>query len=50
MMEFLISNWQYVTLGILIADKIVAVTPTKYDDMLLTGVKAVVKAIAGQKK
>ena len=49
-MGFLLENWQYVTMGILIADKIVAVTPTKYDDMLLTGVKAVIKVLSGQKR
>ena len=48
-MEWLITNWEWVALGLLIADKIVAVTPTKHDDLILTAIKgALAKLVPGK--
>ena len=41
-MSFLAENWDLILLVILIADKIVAATPTKYDDLILTAIKSVI--------
>ena len=40
------DNWQIVTIGILIVDKIVALSPSKMDDLLWASVK---KALIGLK-
>jgi hypothetical protein len=37
------QNWDTVLLLILVADKIVAITPTPYDDLILTVIKGVLK-------
>lgn len=44
-MEWMIANWEWVVLCLLIADKIVAVTPTPWDDMILTAIKSAFKAV-----
>ena len=44
-MEFLLKYWEWILLGILIADKIVAITPTKYDDMILTSIKSILNKL-----
>ncbi len=35
MMEWLTSNWEYVLVGFYALEKIVKITPTKYDDIAL---------------
>jgi hypothetical protein len=40
-MEFLQSNWQMVALGIMVLDKVVAMSPSKMDDLLWASVKKV---------
>ena len=46
MVEFLSSNWSYVLIAILAIDKAVAISPSKWDDLLWTVVKkAIRKAI-----
>jgi len=47
MMEWLIKNWELIALGILIADKIVAATPTKWDDLILTAIKNTLGSVKG---
>lgn len=37
--DWLSANWGVVILIILIADKVVTLTPTKYDDLILTAIK-----------
>ena len=45
-MEFLSLNWEYVLIGILTIDKVVALSPTKWDDLIWTSVKkAIYKAV-----
>tara|TARA_R110002020_G_scaffold82687_7_gene205067 strand:- start:5024 stop:5176 length:153 start_codon:yes stop_codon:yes gene_type:complete len=50
MIEWLTSNWQIVTIGILIVDKIVALSPSKMDDLLWSSVKGLIYKIVGKKK
>tara|TARA_R100000808_G_C2135305_1_gene143719 strand:- start:1555 stop:1707 length:153 start_codon:yes stop_codon:yes gene_type:complete len=50
MVEWLISNWQIVTIVILIVDKIVALSPSKMDDLLWSSVKGLIYKLVGKKK
>ena len=46
MLEFLSSNWQYVLIALLCVDKCVALSPSKWDDLIWTSVKkAIYKAV-----
>ena len=47
-MEFLISNWEIVTIVILVIDKVVALSPTPYDDMIWSSVKGLLKKVTGK--
>lgn len=44
-MEWLIANAGLVSIGILIADKIVKLTPTEYDDLIVDSIKGIVKKV-----
>ena len=46
MLEFLSSNWQYVLIGLLCIDKVVALSPSRWDDLIWTSLKkALYKAV-----
>ena len=47
-MDLLVDNWQVITIGILVVDKIVALSPTKMDDLLWTTLKKMLKKAAGK--
>ena len=34
-MDFLTNNWEWVLIGFMIAEKLVKLSPTKYDDIIL---------------
>ena len=34
MSEWIAANWEYILIGIYVIEKIVKITPTKYDDIL----------------
>ena len=34
-MDWIISNWEWMLLGFMVAEKLVKMSPTKYDDILL---------------
>ena len=38
-MEWISANWEYVLIAILCIDKAVALSPTKWDDLIWTSVK-----------
>ena len=49
-MELISANWEYMLIGILCIDKIVALSPTKWDDLIWTSIKkALYKAIGKDK-
>ena len=50
MIEFLGKHWEIFFIALLIADKIVAATPCKWDDMILTAIKSAVKTVMPGKK
>ena len=47
-MELLTNNWELFVIGVLVIDKVVALSPTPYDDMLWTSLKGFIKKIAGK--
>ena len=48
-MDFLINNWEIVTIVILVIDKIVALSPSKLDDLLWSSIKGIIYKITGKK-
>jgi hypothetical protein len=45
-MEWVSANWEYMLIGILCIDKVVALSPTKWDDLIWTSIKkALYKAV-----
>ena len=45
-MEWIASNWEYALIAILCIDKVVALSPTKWDDLIWTSAKkAIYKAV-----
>ena len=34
-MDWMINNWEWVLIGLMIAEKIVKLSPTRYDDIVL---------------
>jgi len=49
-MDILMKNWEYVAIGILVVDKVVAMSPSKMDDLLWASVKKVLMGIKVMKK
>ena len=47
-MDFLSNYWEYVVIGFLVVDKIVALSPSKMDDLLWTAIKKMLKKAAGK--
>ena len=48
MIGFLSSNWEYVLIGLLAIDKIVALSPSKMDDLLWTIAKKIFRKMIGK--
>ena len=48
-MDFLTNNWEIVTIVILVVDKVVALSPSKMDDLLWSSVKGFIYKITGKK-
>ena len=47
-MSFLISNWEYVLIILLAIDKMVALSPSKWDDLIWTSVKKALYKVVGK--
>ena len=47
-MDFIIANWEYVLIGFLVVDKIVAMSPSKMDDLIWFSVKKMLKKASGK--
>ena len=47
-MDFLMENWEYVLIGIMAIDKIVALSPTEWDDLILTSIKKSIYKVVGK--
>lgn len=51
-MDLLMSNWEYVAIGVLVIDKVVALSPSKMDDLIWASAKKVLmgmKVMKGKK-
>ena len=48
MLEFLSSNWEYVLIGLFCVDKAVALSPSKWDDLIWTSVKKMIFKAVGK--
>tara|TARA_X000000368_G_C23055338_1_gene723586 strand:- start:4819 stop:4974 length:156 start_codon:yes stop_codon:yes gene_type:complete len=46
--QILVENWEYVLIAILAIDKAVALSPTKWDDLLWTSVKKSIYKLTGK--
>tara|TARA_R100000808_G_scaffold12295_1_gene30725 strand:- start:1535 stop:1678 length:144 start_codon:yes stop_codon:yes gene_type:complete len=47
-MDFLMSNWEYVLICLLAVDKMVALSPSQWDDLIWTSVKKMIMKVAGK--
>ena len=48
MLEVITQNWEYVVIGILAIDKIVALSPTEWDDLIWTSIKGAIFKMVGK--
>ena len=49
-MDMIMNNWEYVALGVLVIDKVVAMSPSKMDDLLWASAKKVLMGLKVMKK
>ena len=47
-MDWIASNWEYMLIGILCIDKVVALSPTKWDDLIWTSIKKAIYKATGK--
>ena len=47
-MDMILANWEYVLIGILAIDKVVALTPSTWDDLIWTSIKKSIFKIVGK--
>ena len=48
MIEVITSNWEYILIGIMAIDKIVALSPTEWDDLIWTSIKKSIFKVIGK--
>jgi len=46
-MEFLIDNWEWILVGFYVLEKLVKVSPAKWDDILVDGIKEMLTKLKG---
>ncbi len=49
-MDWIVEHWQYVLIGIMVMDKVVALSPSKMDDLIWSSVKKVLMGVKVMKK
>ena len=47
-MSFLLNNWEYVLIGLLAVDKMVALSPSQWDDLIWTSIKKAIYKLVGK--
>ena len=47
-MEIITENWEYILIVILSIDKVVALTPSTWDDLIWTGIKKAIFKVVGK--
>jgi hypothetical protein len=48
MVDALLNNWEYAVILIMAIDKIVALSPTKWDDLIWTSIKKSIFKVVGK--
>ena len=46
-MDVIIANWEYALIAILAIDKVVALTPSTWDDLIWTSIKKAIFKVVG---
>jgi len=49
-MDWIIANWEYCLIGFYTLEKVVKITPVKWDDILVDGLKAIVTGVVSKKQ
>ena len=49
-MDFVADNWQYIAIGVMVVDKIVAMSLSKMDDLIWASMKKVLMGMKVMKK
>jgi len=49
-MEWVIEHWTFILLGVMVVDKIVAMSPSKKDDLIWTSIRGIVMRLAPKKR
>ena len=49
-MDFVADNWQYIAIGVMVVDKVVAMSPSKMDDLIWASMKKVLMGMKVMKK
>ena len=44
-MDFMVENWEYVLIAVMAIDKVVALSPSKMDDLVWTSIKKVLVGV-----
>ena len=47
-MEFAMNNWEYILIAIMAMDKVLALSPTEWDDLIWTSIKKALYKIMGK--
>ena len=47
-MDMILANWEYALIGILCIDKVVALSPSTWDDLIWTSIKKSIFKIVGK--
>ena len=47
-MDLILSNWEYIVIGIFAIDKAVALSPTEWDDLIWTSAKKAIYKVVGK--
>ena len=47
-MDIILANWEYVLIGILAIDKVVALSPSTWDDLIWTSIKKSIFKMVGK--
>ena len=48
-MEWMVENWELCLIGVMVLDKIIALSPSTWDDLLWTSVKKALFKMMGKK-
>ena len=47
-MDWIAGNWEYALIAILAVDKMVALSPTEWDDLIWTSIKKAIYKVVGK--